>query len=98
VDTLFTHAGSSEFHQSLVLFTSSGLKRAVAGAGLQVERVACANPLFTQFMKMPQTEASSLASDRLIELEVAVCEQPGLADAGGHLIAAGRRPQNGALK
>jgi ubiquinone/menaquinone biosynthesis C-methylase UbiE len=101
-DTMLTRAGSTEFHQPLVLFTSNGLRSALTDAGLVVERIACANPLFPQFMRVPKMEASALASDRLIELEVAVCEQPGLADAGGHLIAAARRrsanDQNGALR
>jgi len=87
-----TRVGSSEFHQPIALFTSNGLSEALENAGLRVERLASANPLFTQYMKMPQIEANPSASDRLIELEVAVCEHPGLVDAGGHLIAVARRP------
>jgi SAM-dependent methyltransferase len=91
-DTLLTRAGSVEFHQPLVLFTSSGVRRAMTDAGLLVERVASANPLITEYMKVPQLEASTQASERIVELEVAACEVPGLVDAGGHLIVAGRRP------
>jgi len=85
-DKMLTRVGSSEFHQPIVLFTSAGLRSALGEAGLDVEYIACANPLFPQFMKVPRTEASALASERLIELEVALCDVPGLADAGGHLI------------
>ncbi len=91
-DTVLTRAGSVEFHQPLVLFTSNGLRRAMTDAGLRVERVASANPLLTEYMKVPQMEASALASERLVQLEVAACEHPGLVDAGGHLIVAARRP------
>lgn len=91
-DTLLTHPGSSEFHQPLALFTSSGLRSSLSDAGFAVERIACANPLFPQFMNVPNTAASVLASERLVELEVALCEMPGLVDAGGHLIGIGRRP------
>jgi len=44
-------------------------------------------------LNIPNTAASALASDRLVELEVALCEEPGLVDAGGHLIGVGRRPE-----
>jgi len=43
-------------------------------------------------MNLPKIAASTVASDRLVELEVALCEETGLVDAGGHLIAVGRRP------
>jgi len=85
-----TRVGSAEFHQPIALFTSAGLTSALEEAGLRVERLASANPLFTQYMKLPQIEASPVAAERLIQLEVAACESPGLLDAGGHLIAVGR--------
>ena len=91
-DIVFTRAGSKEFHQPIALFTSRGLSAALGDEGLSVEQIASANPLFTQYMKVPQIEASTAASDRLMALEVAVCQNPGLIDAGGHLIAVARRP------
>jgi ubiquinone/menaquinone biosynthesis C-methylase UbiE len=99
-DVTYTRAGSGEFHQPIALFTSIGLNAALENAGLRVERLASANPLFTQYMKLPQIEANPLVTERLIELEISVCEYPGLLDAGGHLIAVARRPsdQKGALK
>jgi 2-polyprenyl-3-methyl-5-hydroxy-6-metoxy-1,4-benzoquinol methylase len=91
-DIVFTRPGSKEFHQPIALFTSRGLSAALTDAGLHVERLASANPLFPQYMKVAQIEASAAASDRLMALEAAVCQNPGLIDAGGHLIAVARRP------
>jgi 2-polyprenyl-3-methyl-5-hydroxy-6-metoxy-1,4-benzoquinol methylase len=90
-DIVLTRAGSKEFHQPIALFTSRGLSAALTAEGLRIERLASANPIFTQYMKVPQIEASTAASDQLMALEVAACEQPGLVDAGGHLIAVARR-------
>lgn len=92
-DIVYTRAESAEFHQTIALFTSAGLKAAVAAAGLEVMQLASANPLVPQFLKIPGVEASAKASELMLALEVAACDRPGLLDAGGHLIAVARRPR-----
>ena len=91
-DIALTTPGSPEFHQPMALFTSAGLSRAIANAGLAPETIASANALLPAFTKVPNLEASEVASRRLIEMELAVAGLPGLLDAGGHLIAAARKP------
>lgn len=91
-DITLSAPGSPEFHQPMALFTSAGLSRAIAEAGLSLETMASANALLPAFTKVPNIEASELASRRVIEMELAVAELPGLLDAGGHLIAAARKP------
>jgi 2-polyprenyl-3-methyl-5-hydroxy-6-metoxy-1,4-benzoquinol methylase len=88
----YTRPTSGEFHQPLALFTSVGLRGAMADAGLAVEAMASANPLLAQFQTVPRMAESARAADALLALELAACEHPGLLDAGGHLIAAARRP------
>jgi ubiquinone/menaquinone biosynthesis C-methylase UbiE len=88
---LCTHAGSREFHQPIALFTSRGLIVALTEAGFDVQRIASATPILTQYFKIPNLDASSDAAAKLIELEVALCDCPGLADAGGHVIAVAQR-------
>jgi 2-polyprenyl-3-methyl-5-hydroxy-6-metoxy-1,4-benzoquinol methylase len=90
-DVVLTRPGSAEFHQPLALFTSDGLRRVLHAAGLQVESLASANPLLPQFSRVPKIAESKAASDALEKLEVALCDRPGLVDAGGHLIAVARR-------
>jgi SAM-dependent methyltransferase len=91
-DIVLTTPGSPEFHQPMALFTSAGLSRAIADAGLALETMASANALLPAFTKVPNIEASEVASQRLIEVELAVAWLPGLLDAGGHLIAAASKP------
>jgi SAM-dependent methyltransferase len=79
--------GSPEFHQPLVFFTSRGLKQSLEQAELQVIEMASANPLVADGNQMPKVTSSPQACQALLELEVAVCNQPGLLDAGEHLIA-----------
>jgi len=91
-DIVYTRFGSVEFHQPLALFTSAGLKTVVAEAGLHVETLAAANPILPQFLRVPKIEESAHAADVLQRLELALCDWPGLLDAGGHLLAVARRP------
>lgn len=88
---VYTRSDSVEFHQPIALFTSAGLRTAIVEAGLEVESVATANPLLPQYLRVPKIEASSYAADAVQALEVAVCDYPGLLDAGGHLLAVARR-------
>ncbi len=89
---VFTRPGSPEFHQPLALFTADGLRAALADTGLQVEVVASANPLLVPTQDVPRIAQQPAAESMLRELELAACERPGLLDAGGHIIAAARRP------
>ncbi len=79
--------GSPEFHQPLVLFSSIGLKRTLEQAGLRVIEMASANPLVADGNQMPKVTSIPQACQNLLELELAVCNQPGLLDAGEHMIA-----------
>ena len=45
-----------------------------------------------EYLAVPNITASDLAAQTLVDLEVALCEQPGLVDAGGHLLAVARKP------
>jgi SAM-dependent methyltransferase len=95
-DVVYTRPGSAEFHQPLALFTSAGLTAAAEAAGLRVEALAAANPILPQFQPVPRIAESARAADALRALELAVCDRPGLVDAGGHLLAVARRPGGGA--
>ncbi len=90
-DIVLTRLGSPERHLPLALFDAPGLERAFGMAGCAVERYAASNPVtiaYQQFDKIPE---SPLAEQRLIELELALCERPGLRDTGEHLIAVTRK-------
>jgi hypothetical protein len=91
-DVGYTRPGSKEFHHPIALFTSVGLKTAITDAGLQVEALASANPILPQFLSVPKIGESTRATEALRALEVALCDCPGLVDAGGHLLAVARRP------
>ena len=90
-DIICTVPTSNEFHRPLVLFTAAGLRSAMKAAGLVVETIAASDPLVPEYLQIPKITASPDASAALIALEVALCERPGLADAGGHIIAVARR-------
>jgi 2-polyprenyl-3-methyl-5-hydroxy-6-metoxy-1,4-benzoquinol methylase len=92
VDVVYTRPESVEFHQPLALFTSAGLKRAVTGAGLVVETMAAANAILPVYTPVPKLEMSPKAAEVLQAFELAVCDYPGLLDAGGHLVVVARRP------
>jgi hypothetical protein len=93
---LCTKPTSTEFHQPLALFSSAGLRTVLADLGVLVETCAAANPFLSEFLPVPKIAASERASQILVDLEVALCEQPGLVDAGGHLLAVGRKSKVGA--
>lgn len=92
---VLTRPDSPEFHQPIALFTSDGLRAALNGAGLQVEAMACSNPLLVPMQPVPRIAGSPAANDMMRRLELAACEHPGLLDAGGHILAAARRPAEG---
>jgi ubiquinone/menaquinone biosynthesis C-methylase UbiE len=89
-----TRPTSKEFHQPLALFTSTGLRTALVELGLEVEVLATASPFLPEFLAVPKISASECATQTLMDLEVALCEQPGLVDAGGHLLAVARKPSD----
>ena len=95
-DVIYTNPTSNEFHRPLALFTAQGLRNALARAGLRVETVAASDPLVPEYLQIPKITASPEASAALIALEVALSERPGLADAGGHIIAVARKAPAGA--
>ena len=90
-DIVLTRIGSSEFHQPMALFTSQGLSRAMEDAGLEVLELATSNPTVAMGSNIPNVSESLTAEGHLTQLEIALCQKPGLIDAGEHLIAAGRR-------
>jgi 2-polyprenyl-3-methyl-5-hydroxy-6-metoxy-1,4-benzoquinol methylase len=89
---VYTRLDSAEFHQPIGLFTSRALRGAFERAGLEVLTLASSNCIIPQFQALPNFSASPVASRMIEELEVAVCDHPGLVDAGGHLLAVARRP------
>lgn len=91
-DVVYTRPGSVEFHQPLALFTSAGLRRVAMEADLVVESMAAANPILPVYTPVPKLEASPDAAEALQSFELAVCDCPGLLDAGGHLMVVARRP------
>ncbi len=48
-----------------------------------------ANPLSTSGIAMDRITADSTAANRLLNLELALCDRPEYADAGEHLIVVG---------
>ena len=84
---VLTVPGSREFHAPMALFTVKGLRTAMSDAGLRVTRMATANPIVPATLKAPRLSGSEDASAVLTELEVALCEEPGLLETGEHLIA-----------
>ncbi len=82
---------SPEWHLPLALFTPDGLAAAFEKARCDLERVAVSNPLTMLGQDLGQISASPEASQRLIELEVALSVRPGLRDSGEHLIALARK-------
>ena len=90
-EVVMTKVGSTEFHQPMALFTSSGLRGALEGAGLDVLELATSNPTIAMGSKMPNVSESSKAEVQLTQLEIALCKKPGLIDAGEHLIAVAKR-------
>lgn len=91
---VYTRPGSPEFHQPLVLFTSVGLTRALEHVGLQVVEMAAANPIVSEGTQIPRITASAQAEAALTELEVALCNRPGLVDTGEHLLAVADKPED----
>ncbi len=92
---VLTRIGSSEFHQPMALFSSRGLENALSDAGFELLELATSNPLVPEVVQLPEISANPKAAARLADLEVALCQVPGLVDAGEHLIAAARKPQCG---
>ena len=88
----YSQPGSTEFHQPLVLFTSQGLRNALEQVGLQVVEMAASNPVVSEGAQLPRIAASVQAAEALTTLEVALCSQPGLVDAGEHLLAVAYKP------
>ena len=91
-DVVQTTTGSPEFHQPMALFTTAGLKRALEDQGFLLLEQATSNPTLAVGSTTPKIDANPQAEARLIEVEVALCQRPGLLDAGEHLIAVGSRP------
>lgn len=90
-DVVLTKIGSPEFHQPMALFSSRGLGNALSDAGLDLEELATSNPLVPLGAAMPRVSGNSTAAEKLEELEIALCQCPGLIDAGEHLIGAARK-------
>jgi hypothetical protein len=89
---VFSRPTSTEFHQPLALFSSAGLRSALVEACLEVRTLASANPFLPEFLPVPKMEASDRASQMLVDLEVALCDQSGLVDTGSHLLAVALKP------
>lgn len=88
---VLTVPGSSEWHLPLALFNPEGLAAAMELVGCEVERFAVANPVTVKGQDLERIGASSEASSRLVELEVALSGRPGLRDSGEHLLALARK-------
>jgi len=94
-DVVYTPMDSRYHHAPMALFSSRGLRTAISAAGLEVLTMASANPILSKGARAPQIEGDSGAAERLRDLELFACEYPGLLDAGVHLIAVARRPDQG---
>lgn len=90
-DVVLTVPASNEFHLPMALFNAPGLEAALNTAGCDVERFAVANPLTNMGQPHDKMTASPAAEARMIELELALCERPGLRDDGEHIIAVARK-------
>jgi SAM-dependent methyltransferase len=90
-DVVLTDAGSPEFHQPMALFNSRGLTVALKDAGLEILELATSNPLVPMGTAMKCVSQNGVSSRNLEELEIALCQCPGLIEAGEHLIAAARK-------
>ena len=81
-----TVPGSSEFHQPMALFSAAYLQAALGSVGLRHDRIAAANPISRPGLALERVSSSAEASQRLLELELAICEQHGVADSGTHIV------------
>jgi SAM-dependent methyltransferase len=90
-DVVLTSVGSPEFHQPMALFNSRGLAVALKDAGLETLEMATSNPLIPVGTAMERVSQNGVSSKNLEELEIALCQCPGLIEAGEHLIAAARK-------
>ncbi|RIL02318.1 hypothetical protein DCC78_07660 [bacterium] len=88
---VMTVQGSPEFHQPMALFAAQHLQGLVSAAGCDIVRTAVANPLSWGLVALEKTAASAAARETLLELELALCEDPRLADRGDHLIVIARK-------
>ncbi len=88
---VLTVPGSDEFHQPMALFTASYMRGALERVGLLIERLAAANPITRAGQALSRVTASAEATERLLELELAVCEAPGVADMGEHIVIVARK-------
>jgi 2-polyprenyl-3-methyl-5-hydroxy-6-metoxy-1,4-benzoquinol methylase len=89
---VYTDPTSSEFHRPLALFTSRGLRDVLTTAGLEVETIATSDALIPEYLQVPRISDSPRASAAITSLEIALATQPGLVDAGAHMIAVARKP------
>lgn len=82
---------SPEFHQPMALFSADHLRDLVAESGCDVMRTGVANPLSWGLVPLEKTAASAPGREALLQLELALCEDPRLADRGDHIIVIGRK-------
>ena len=90
-DVVMTKVDSREFHQPMALFSSKGLCSALEQAGLELIELATSNPTVAMGCRIPNVSESAAAEASLTQLEIALCQKPGLIDSGEHLIAAASR-------
>jgi SAM-dependent methyltransferase len=88
---VLTQPGSDEFHLPMALFSSAGLRQALESAGCEMLRMAAANPISRAGLPLAAVTADNHATAQLTALEIAMCEQPGIADSGEHLLAVARK-------
>ena len=90
-NVMLTTNGSPEFHQPMALFNSVGLAAALKDAGLETVELATSNPLVSIGSAMDRVSQNAASAKHLEELEIALCQCPGLIEAGEHLIAVARK-------
>lgn len=88
---VMTAPASPEFHQPMALFTAEHLRELVSAVGCDVVRTGVANPLSWGLVPLQNTAASVPAREALLQLELALCDDPVLADRGDHIIVIGRK-------
>jgi SAM-dependent methyltransferase len=88
---VLTRPGSNEFHLPMALFSTIGLARLFGDAGCEVLRTAAANPVSRMGLGLERVTASEPASRQFADLELAMCELPGLVESGEHLVMVARK-------
>ena len=88
---VLTRPGSNECHQPVALFTRDYLADTLQSLGCAILHAAACNPITSLGMPLEKLSANPRAEERLAQLELAMCEVPGLVESGDHLLVVARK-------